>query len=131
VRTFSEEGVVHMKRCLAIIAAALLLWPGLAVGTDGTQWMGFDQLGRGGYIMGAADTWIDIMENAKIRMKSDQPVSNYEQGIVQIVRCTGGKMRYSQIEAIVHKYMKEHPENLHLPMSQNAVLAMILACKKL
>ncbi len=112
------------KTLMAIIATVSIIGsPSRAVSLDGNAWKKMPDVAQRAYIMGIIDTWALHVELEK---RAAGPTSIY----TKIVDCMTDKMPYSQVVAIVRKWMQENPASWHYDMASLVWGAMNDTCKR-
>ncbi|MDD2904562.1 MAG: hypothetical protein PHU44_19195 [Syntrophales bacterium] len=122
----------RMKRdfdvTIILIAVLLLiiLGKGMAqaasfTGFTGNDYLKMDKHSQIGYLSGVRDAFLInqiIMEEKNVN----------DVNIDQFVKCTTGMTAF-QIQALINKYLKNHPEDWHMLMPFLIVKAVLMNCK--
>lgn len=118
---------------LTIITTALVLsvWhPPSALGWDGNEYLKVPPVARVAYVAGVVDAYINLKATVEAKRSSTPSYvpGSFEGIIGEASSCLTG-MPYSQIVAIVDKYVKDHPEKWHHPMADTIFGALWTTCK--
>ncbi len=115
---------------IATLWFVLTTTPALAV-LDGNQWRGLADSGREAYVTGVVDTWSEVRSGIKTKTVANPAYAPgaVENNIRSVSECTQ-PMTYGRINAIVEKYMKDHPEVWHYRMASNVFAAIQATCSQ-
>jgi len=119
--------VVALLCCL--LAVALYGTPALAL--DGNAWLRLSETARAHYVAGVVDTWFGAKDLSK-GLEDGIPIyvpGGVELAFTRASDCIRGKP-YSQVVAIVEKYMKDHPEKWHYDMTSSIFVAVYKTCQQ-
>jgi hypothetical protein len=86
-----------------IIACVLFAVEANAI--SGNQWKQLSQTQQQTYVIGVLDAWDNLAQVALLVKQQPSSVT----GFTELVKCVQKGMSYSQINAIVQKYMENNP----------------------
>jgi hypothetical protein len=112
---------VILKTVITIFSVLILLWPAISLGTTGNDWNGLSKFEKSIYVAGVVEGWTQGWVSEK---------QLHPQGgtLTKLVDCISDGMTTAQINALVEKFMKEHPEHWNMPMSVIVFLSMAKVC---
>ncbi len=121
-----------MKRAISLLGMLVcILAPSLAYSVDGNTWIKLPEDVQVGYLGGLWDGWSYVLSEGMAYLKKypDATPGAVETGLAEVLNCHKGKP-YTQLNAIVEKYMKDHPAIWHYSMPSLAFVAIKEACVK-
>ena len=122
-----------IKYYFAVIAL-LLSFPVSSFAITANDWR--DKLNEGqrlAFVMGINDAWqLNVFYNVnklKTEDRSTVSISEIDGYQANLISCSKD-MTYTQMTAIISKYVDSHPEDWHQQMALHAFLAITTACKQ-
>lgn|SRR5574341_378630 len=104
-----------------MILPVVLVSYSIAEGFTGNEWRDLSEIGRNYYVAGVVDTWAQVVKAEEMTGEHTALAAPYK---VLMDCILSKKMPYSQIVAIVKRYMDEHPEEWGSGMTALVFVAM-------
>jgi hypothetical protein len=112
----------------ALLVAFSLYYTQPALAISGNRWLKLKTDERVAYISGVLDTWDDDV--ALCEKKPEEPWCAYVKLAYEPIILCSQHRTYSEIFAVVQKYMKEHPEEWERSMTGHIWIALYESCQK-
>jgi len=116
------------RKATAFLIAVCLLYAAKAMAITGNEWKRLSQTQQQAYVMGVFDAW-DMLGTTAALAKQQQQPSSVVTSYAELVKCVRKGMTYSQINAIVQKYMEDNPSGWHYGMADRVFVALAEACE--
>lgn len=115
--------------CLLLVVC--ILAPSLAHGVDGNAWLKLPEDVRGLYLLGVLDGWLYVQSAGEVYRKRHPGATPgiIENTLGELINCHRGKT-YTQLSAIVKKYMTDHPESWRNEIANTVFVALGEPCFK-
>ena len=128
-----------MKRMLPVVVchvvailACFVVPPFDVFAISGNQWnTELSQQGRQAYVIAIVDSW-ELVRATTLKYPSQTKAGVYEEIHVEVAKCISDEhLPYSQLVAIVDKWMKDNPNAWQYSMPTNIYTAIKGACDKM
>ena len=97
---------------IAVLGWLAALTPGWSYAVTGNDWQKWNEDTKTAYVSGVVDTWKHVAHRA-----NEYRATEFTKSYSSAVDCLKGRRPYSQISAIVEKWMKDHPEHWHYELT--------------
>jgi len=124
----TSASTVRLCRLFVVVC---ILSPSVAHGIDGNTWLKLPEDVRAVYLRGLWDGWIHLQSEGEGYRKGHPGATPgiLENTLDELRHCLRGKP-FTQLDAIVEKYMKDHPEAWHYQMASTVFVALGESCVK-